>query len=170
MCFFSYGCHPSFFCSTALSLNDASIYRLQWQLLLHLSTMVAIFCQWLVQLLLTIFSCHQQPTIVWQNSAVIFENSHIPHMKSFFAEIWRVDRSLSLESKKIEFALIGLLQLQIFNFEWPKVNIGRMRDLSLKVAISMLFFFYIYIFVVLNFQKGMDVSFLIPLESLHFDF
>jgi hypothetical protein len=27
-----------------------------------------------------------------------------------------------------------------------------------------------FIFLDLDFQKGMDVSFLIPLESLHFDF
>jgi hypothetical protein len=26
-----------------------------------------------------------------------------------------------------------------------------------------------FIFLALNFQKGMDVSFLVPLESLHFD-
>jgi len=75
-------------CYVFFSPNDASIYRLQWRLLLHLSTMVAILCQWLVQLLLTIFSCHQQSTIVWQNSAVIFEKSHIPHMKSVLVEIW----------------------------------------------------------------------------------
>jgi hypothetical protein len=28
----------------------------------------------------------------------------------------------------------------------------------------------VFIFLDLDFQKGMDVSFLIPLESLHFDF
>jgi hypothetical protein len=28
---------------------------------------------------------------------------------------------------------------------------------------------YIFIFLDLDFQKGMDVSFLMPLESLHFD-
>ena len=31
----------------------------------------------------------------WQNSAVIFEKSYIPHMTSFLVEIWSVDRSLS---------------------------------------------------------------------------
>jgi hypothetical protein len=40
---------------------------------------------------------------------VIFENSHIPHITSFLAEILSVDRSLSQESKKIEFASIRLL-------------------------------------------------------------
>jgi hypothetical protein len=63
-------------------------------------------------------------------------------MKLFLAKIWSVDKSLSQESKKIEVVLIGLLQLQIFNFEWPNVNIGKMRDLFLKAAISMLFFYY----------------------------
>ena len=28
---------------------------------------------------------------------------------------------------------------------------------------------YLFIFLVLNFQKGMYVRFLVPLESLHFD-
>jgi hypothetical protein len=66
-------------------------------------------------------------------------------MKSFLATIWSVDRSLSQESKKIKFASIGLLQLQIFNFKWPNVNIGRMRDLTLKAAISMLFLFLFFL-------------------------
>jgi hypothetical protein len=47
-------------------------------------------------------------------------------MTFLLGEILNVDRSLSQESKKIDFASIGLLQLQILNFEWPKVNIGRM--------------------------------------------
>ena len=80
--------------------------------------------------------------VCWQNSVVIFENSYLPHMTSFFAEIWSVDRSLNQESKKIEFASIGLLQLQILNFEWPKVNTSRMRDLTLQDVISMIFLFY----------------------------
>ena len=60
-------------------------------------------------------------------------------MTSVLAEIWSVYRPLSHESKTIEFTSIGLLQLQIFKLEWPKVNTGRLRDLTLKVAISMLF-------------------------------
>jgi len=63
-------------------------------------------------------------------------------MKSFLADIWSIDRYLKQESKKIEFASMGLLQLQIFNFEWPKVNIGRMRDLTLKAVIFTLFLFF----------------------------
>jgi len=46
--------------------------------------------------LLAEFSCH-----LWK--------SYLPHMTSFLAEIWSVDRSLSQESTKIEFELIGLL-------------------------------------------------------------
>jgi len=60
-------------------------------------------------------------------------------MTSVWAEIWSVYRPLRHESKKIEFASIGLLYLQIFKLEWPKVNTGRLRDLTLKAAISMLF-------------------------------
>ena len=105
--------------------------------------------------------------VCWQNSDVIFDKSYLPHMKSFVAEIWSVYRSLSQESKTIEFASIGLLQLHILNFEWPKVNTGRMRDLTLQDVISMIFLFLF--FFALHIQKGMDVSFLVPLESLHFD-
>ena len=62
-----------------------------------------------------------------QNSFVIFEKSYLPH------------RSLGQKSNKIEFASIGFLQLQIFKLDWPKVNIGRLRDLTLKAVISMFF-------------------------------
>ncbi|KAJ6878430.1 hypothetical protein NC651_031005 [Populus alba x Populus x berolinensis] len=81
----------------------------------------------------------------WQNSAIIFEKSYLPHMTSFLAEIWSVYRSLSKESNPIEFASIGLLKLQILNFEWAKVNIGRLRDLTLKDVISMIFLFLFFL-------------------------
>jgi len=81
----------------------------------------------------------------WQNSVVIFENSYLPHMTSFLAEIWSVCRPLSQESKTIEFASIGYLQIQILNFEWTKVNTGRMRVLTLKDVISMLFVFLFFL-------------------------
>ena len=60
-------------------------------------------------------------------------------MRSFLVEISYVDRYLSQGSNKIEFASNGLLQLKLFKLEWPKVNTGRLRDLTLKAAISMLF-------------------------------
>jgi hypothetical protein len=81
----------------------------------------------------------------WQNSVVIFENSYLPHMTSFWAEIWSVCRPLSQESKTIEFASIVYLQIQILNFEWTKVNTGRMRALNLKDVISMLFVFLFFL-------------------------
>jgi hypothetical protein len=83
--------------------------------------------------------------VCWQNSVVIFENSYLPHMTSFLAEIWSVCRPLSQESNKIEFASIVLLKLQILNFEWTKVNTGRMRVLTLKDVISMLFVFLFFL-------------------------
>ena len=61
------------------------------------------------------------------------------HNTSFGSEIWRVYGYLSPESTKIEFASIGLIYLQILNFQWRKVNIGRLQDLTLKAAIFMLF-------------------------------
>jgi len=39
--------------------------------------------------------------VCWQNSVVIFENSYIPHLTSFLAEIWSVYRPLNQESTKI---------------------------------------------------------------------
>ena len=83
--------------------------------------------------------------VCWQNSVVIFEKSQLPHMTSFLAEMWSVDRSLSQESKTIQFASIGLLYLQILNFEWPKVNTSRMRDLTLQDVISMIFLFLFFL-------------------------
>ena len=96
-------------------------------------------CWWVWMLLDEIWIRFFTQPACWQNSAVIFEKSYIPHMTSFLAEIWSVYITLSHESNKIEFASIGLLQLQIFKLEWPKVNTGRLRDLTLKAAISMLF-------------------------------
>ena len=66
-------------------------------------------------------------------------------MTSFLADIWSVYRYVSKESNKIEFASIGLLKLQILNFEWAKVNIGRLRDLTLKDVISMIFLFLFFL-------------------------
>jgi hypothetical protein len=60
-------------------------------------------------------------------------------MRSVLAEIWYVDRSLSQESKKNKFASNGLFKLKIFKSEWPKVNTGRIRDLTSKAEIFMLF-------------------------------
>ena len=88
----------------------------------------------------TIWTCLFTKPVCWQNSVVIFEKSYLSYMTSFLVEIWSVYRNLSQESKNIEFASIGLLKLQIFKSEWLKVNTGRLRDLTLKVAISMLFF------------------------------
>ena len=84
-----------------------------------------------------------------KNSAVIFKKSYLSHRTSLFAELWSVYRALSKESNKIEFVSIGLLKLQILKFEWAKVNIGRLRDLTLKDVIFMIFlilFFLHYIF------------------------
>jgi len=44
-----------------------------------------------------------------QNSVVIFENSYLPHMTSFVYEIWIVYRTLSQESKNIDFVSIEVL-------------------------------------------------------------
>ena len=92
-----------------------------------------------------IWTCFFTKPVCWQNSVVIFEKSYLPYMTSFLTEIWSVDRYLSQESMKIEFALIGLLQLQILNFEWPKVNTGRIRDLTLQDVISMIFLFLFFL-------------------------
>ena len=66
-------------------------------------------------------------------------------MISFLVESWIVYRYLSQESKTIEFVSIGLLKLHILNFEWLKVNIGRIQDLALKDVISMIFLFLFFL-------------------------
>jgi len=48
-------------------------------------------------------------TCLLANSFVILEKSCLPNMRSFLAEIWYVNRSLSQESKSIEFASNGFL-------------------------------------------------------------
>ena len=99
-----------------------------------------------VQMLWNVFwTCFFTKPVCWQNSVVIFEKSYLPHMTYVLAEIWSVDMYLSQKSNKIEFASIGLLQLQILNFEWPKVNTGRMRDLTLQDVISIIFLFLFFL-------------------------
>ena len=65
-------------------------------------------------------------------------------MTSFLAELLRDYSNVSQESNKIEFASIGLLQLQLFKSEWPKVNTGILRDLTLKAVIFMIFLILFY--------------------------
>ena len=60
-----------------------------------------------------IWTCFFTKPVCWRNSVVMFEKSYIPHMTSFFAKNWSVDRSRSQKSNKIEFASIGLLELDI---------------------------------------------------------
>ena len=122
MCFFSYGCHPSFFYSTSLFFPLSLLYIFSLQMMpIFIGFNGSSSCtyqQWWLSFVngwcsffLIIFSCHQQSTIIWQNLVVIFEKSHSPHMKSFLADIWSVDRYLSQVSNTIEFASIGLMQL-----------------------------------------------------------
>ena len=86
-----------------------------------------------------ICACFFMKPVCLQNLVVIFEKSYLPYMTLFLAEICRVYRHQSQESKTIEFESIGLLQLQIFKLKWPKVNTSRLRDLTLKAAISIIF-------------------------------
>ena len=65
--------------------------------------------------------------VCWQNLVVIFENSYLPHMMSFLAEIVSVDRPLSQESKTIEFASIGL-------FVAPDIQVGMAEDQHWQIA------------------------------------
>ena len=69
-------------------------------------------------------------------------------MTSFVDEIWSVYRYLSKESNKIKFASIGLLKLQILNVEWAKVNIGKLRDLTLKDVIAMIFLILFFLYYI----------------------
>jgi hypothetical protein len=65
--------------------------------------------------------------VCWQNSDVIFEKSYLPHMTSVLAEIWSVYRTLRHESKKIEFASIGL-------FVAPDIQVGMAEGQHWQIA------------------------------------
>jgi hypothetical protein len=103
--------------------------------------------------------------VCWQNSVVIFENSYLPHMTLVFADIWSVFRPLSQESKTIAFASIGYLQ----HIEFWMDKGQHWQNASFDFEGCDFHTLCIFIFLDLDLQKVMDVSFLMPLESLHFD-
>jgi len=104
--------------------------------------------------------------VCWQNLDAIFEKSYLPHMTSFLAESWKVYRNLSHESKNIEFA-----QLDFCSFRYSSWNSRRSTLADCEIWLWRLRFpcSSLFHFLALDFQKGMDVSFLMPLESLHFN-
>ena len=106
-------------------------------------------------------------TCWWQNSDVIFEKSYLPHMTSFWLKFWAFIDLWVMNPKKLR-----LHELDFWSSRYSSWN-GRRSTLTdckiwlwrLRFACSSLFYF-----LALDVQKGMDVSFLISLESLHFDF
>jgi len=104
--------------------------------------------------------------VCWQNSVVMFEKSYLPHMTSVLAEIWSVDRYLSQEYKKIKFALIGLCSSR-----YSSRNDQSSTLADCKIWLWMLRFpcSSLFYFLALDVQKGIEVSFLMSLESLYFD-
>ena len=111
-----------------------------------------------------VWTCFFTKPVCWQNSVVIFEKSYLLHMTSGLAEIWSVYWPLSHESKQLT-----LHQLDFCSSRYSSWN-GRRSTLAdceiwlwrLRFPCSSLFYF-----PSLDVQKGMDVSFLMPLESLH---
>jgi len=104
--------------------------------------------------------------VCWQNSHVIFEKSYLPHMKSFLAEIWSVYRNLSHESKKIEFASIGFCSSRYSSWNSRRSTLADCEIWLWRLQFPCSSLFY---FLALDVQKGMDVSSLMPLESLNFN-
>jgi len=104
--------------------------------------------------------------VCWQNSDVIFEKSYLPHMTSFLAEIWSVYRTMSHKSTKL-----SLHQLEFCSSKYSSWNSRRSTLADCEIWLWRLRFpcFSLFYFLALNVQKGMDVSFLMPLESLHFN-
>jgi hypothetical protein len=114
-----------------------------------------------------IWTCFFTKLVCWQNLFVILEKSYLPHMSLFLDEIWNVDRSLSQESKKLSLHQMDFGSSRYSSRNGQRSTLADCEILTLKAMISMLFLFFI--FLALDFQNVMDVSFLIPLESLHFD-
>jgi hypothetical protein len=105
--------------------------------------------------------------VCWQNSVVIFEKSYLPHMTFFWLKfrslifIW-VRNSKQLILNKLDFCSSRYWS---WNGRRSTLTDCKIWIWRLRFPCSSLFYF-----LTLYFQKGMDVSFLISLESLHFDF
>ena len=104
--------------------------------------------------------------VCWQNSVVIFEKWYLPRMTSLslkfgaFIGIWVPNpKTFSLHQLDFCSSRYASRNGQISTLADCKIWLWRLRFLC-----SSLFYF-----LALDVQKGMDVSFLIPLESLHFD-
>ena len=74
-----------------------------------------------------IWTCSFTKPVCWQNSAVIFGKSYLPHMTSLLAEIFSVYSTVSQESKTIEFASIGL-------FVAPDIQVGMAEGQHWQIA------------------------------------
>ena len=74
-----------------------------------------------------IWTCSFTKPVCWQNSAVIFGKSYLPHMTSLLAEIFSVYSTISQESKTIEFASIGL-------FVAPDIQVGMAEGQHWQIA------------------------------------
>jgi len=104
--------------------------------------------------------------VCWQNSDVIFEKSYLPHMTSFLAAIWSVYEIWVMNPKKL-----SLHQLDFCSSRYSSWNSRRSTVADCEIWLWRLRFpcSSLFYFLALNVQKGMDVSFLMPLESLHFN-
>jgi hypothetical protein len=97
---------------------------------------------------------------------VIFGKSYLPHVTSFLAEI---GASIALLVRNLKKFSLHKLDFYISRYSSRNGQRSTLTDCEnwlwkLRFPCSSLFYF-----LVLDFQKGMNVSFLIPLESLHFD-
>jgi len=103
--------------------------------------------------LLAEFKCH-------------FEKSYLPHMTSVLSEIWNVTELWVINPEKL-----SLHQLDFFSSRYSSWNGWRLTLADCEIWLWRLWFpcSSLFYFLALDFQKGMDVSFLMPLKSLYFN-
>jgi len=104
--------------------------------------------------------------VCWQNLDVIFEKSYLPHMTSFLLKFGAFIDLWVMNPKKLI-----LHQLDFCSSRYSSWNGRRSTLADCKIWLWRLWFpcSSLFYFLALDVQKGMDVSFLIPLESLHFN-
>jgi hypothetical protein len=104
--------------------------------------------------------------VCWQNSDVIFEKSYLPHMISVLAEFGEFIEIWVMNPNKL-----SLHQLDFCSSRYSSWNSQRSTLADCEIWLWRLRFpcSFLFYFLALNVQKGMDVSFLMPLESLHFN-
>jgi hypothetical protein len=104
--------------------------------------------------------------VCWQNSDVIFEKSYLPHMIFFWLKFGACIEIWVMNPKQL-----SLHQLDFCSSRYSSWNSRRSTLADCEIWLWRLRFpcSSLFYFLALDFQKGMDVRFLMPLESFHFN-